>query len=489
MDKLTIQSEKPKSTDPYTAVRWSAASKYGAQAVQFGVSLFLARLLAPEYFGLLGMATVITGFAKTLKNLGFNAAIVQRSDIDQKLLSTLFWVNLGFCISITTVLVCASPAVAWIYRDVRVTPLVAVLSLNITINSFCTVPSALLQKQLAFKKLAIREIGAVVVSGAVGISCAILGWGVWALVAAAVSSSLVGAILLNAAEPFVPSLVLDRSRLKECLKFGLNITGFNLFNYFARNADNLIIGVFLGPIALGYYSLAYRFMLLPRDSISRVVSRVLFPKLSQSQDDDKALSRIFLKTCGAIAFVSFPIMFGFAVLADSIISHLIGEKWAPAILVVMILSPLGAIQSIWTPIGQLYLAKGRSDRYFRFGVIGGVLFVLSFLAGVPWGIVGVATSYAVMCLVWIPLSYSDACKDIDGLTVGAIWREVRCSIGNALVMAFVVFTVQTACQYCEISKIAELTMCIAAGCLVYSVASYASNRKALADLSPLCRFS
>jgi len=436
-----------KQQDTYSAIRWSAASKYGAQAVQLGVSLLLARLLAPEYFGLLGMATVITGFAKTLKNLGFNAAIIQRQDIDQKLLSTLFWVNLGFCSLITLALVSISPLVAWLYQDSRVTPLVAVLSLNILINSFCTVPSALLQRRLEFKKLAIREIGGVVVSGATGITCALLGWGVWSLVAASMASSITNVVLLNIVEPFWPSWTLDRTRLKECLEFGLNITGFNVFNYFMRNSDNLIIGIFLGPVALGYYSLAYKFMLLPRDSITRVLTRVLFPKFSRLQEDDVQLANVYLKAIGCIAFITFPAMAGFAVLADSFVCVMLGAKWLPVIPLIWVLVPIGAIQSIWPLTGQILLAKGRANWYFRQGMIRGLMFVGAFLLGVKWGVLGVAVAFGITCLIWTPIAFWIAILQIKALT----WSRVFGNLFPSLVLTILMVCSMLMCQYALVS--------------------------------------
>lgn len=165
--------------DVYSAVRWSALSKYGAQGMQFVVSIVLARILAPEYFGLLGMATVVTGFVKVFKNLGFGSVIIQRKEIDDKLLSTLFWVNLGVCILITGVLLGLAPLAAMMYSDPRVTALVMVLSLNFIVTGFSTIPSSLLQRRLQFKKLAIREVGGVIVSGATAITMALLGFGVW----------------------------------------------------------------------------------------------------------------------------------------------------------------------------------------------------------------------------------------------------------------------------------------------------------------------
>ena len=431
------QSERTKSTDTYTAVRWSAASKYGAMLVQFAVSLLLARLLAPEYFGLLGMATVVTGFAKTLKSLGFNAVIIQRKDMDHALLSTLFWGNLAFCSLVTILLILASPIASWIYQDSRVAPIVAVLALNIFLNSFCTVPSSLLVRKLEFKKLAVREIGGVVASAIVGVSFALADFGVWALVFSTTAASLTIVVMLNVVEPFWPSLTLDRTRLKECLKFGLNITGYNIFSFFSKNADNLIIGVFLGPLALGYYSLAYRFMRLLRDSVSRLISRVLFPKLSELQNDDNKLAKAFLRTVCGVALFTFPAAIGLALLAGPLVEAFLGTKWMPAVPAISSLAIVGAIQSLTVLSGPIYLAKQRADWMFRWGIVVSIAYVLAFLLGVNWKLNGVAWCYMVANVTLVVPEFMIPFKLVDGLTMRRLLMALAPFVFATIVMTVV----------------------------------------------------
>lgn len=400
----------------YSAVRWSAASRYAAQGTQFAISLVMARLLAPELFGLLGMATVFTGFAKVLNNLGFGAAIIQRKDVDQALLSSIFWVNLCLCSVLTLGAIAASPLVGWLYDDERVPPILIALSANLFIAGFVTVPAAMLQKQLDFKSLAVREIGSVVVMGLTGITLAWLNFGVWALVIASIAQQLSAALLLNAVSTFRPTRQLDRHRLRECVRFGIGITGTNIFNYFSRNADNVIIGVALGPLALGYYGFAYKLMLFPRNALTQVVNRVLFPKLSSIQDNDSEITEIVRKAAITIAAISFPLAACVMLFADPVIPQVLGEKWKPAIPLVIILAPVGAMQSLWSIATQIMLAKGRSDLFFRWGITNGFLMISSFLIGILFGVQGVATSYAIACFFWIPITFYMSFQLVEGLT-------------------------------------------------------------------------
>ena len=303
------------------------------------------------------------------------------------------------------------------------------------------------------------------------------------------ASSAMQMILINLAVPFRPRLVYDREGLSECFRFGLNLTGFNFFNYFARNADNFIIGVFLGPVALGYYSVAYKLMLLPRDSITSVITRVLFPKFSQMQDDDERLANAYLRACGAIAMITFPMMFGLAAVAEPFVRVVLGEKWLAAVPLIWILAPLGAVQSLWNTAGQLFLAKGRAELHFRLGVVGGVLFVCSFLVGVPWGVTGVAIAYAVACAFWIPIWFKVAFSLVGPLSLRRFATEILPHVADSILMGLAVLCFQSILHQFSISMEWVLAASTVFGMAVYGMLLFRRQSTALDDLIKLLPFS
>jgi len=413
---MKTETPKPQQGNVYSAVRWSAMSKYGAQATQFGISLVMARLLAPEYFGLVGMAAAVTGFASTLKNIGFNTAIIQRDDIDHDLLSTLFWVNLGLASVLTLGLAFSAPFFASLYGDTRVAPIIAVLSLPIFINSLGMVPSSLLNRELAFKSLAIREIGAVIATGATSLTLATLGWGVWALVGGTICGSIANAILVYFAKPFFPRFVVDRVRLSSCLRFGLNIAGLNLFTHFARNVDSLIIGMYLGPAALGLYSIGIKLVTLPRESISGVITRVMLPKMSRSKNDKGRTAKLFLQASSSVAFVTFPIIALIGICSDSLVRILLGETWLPAIPIIIAMCPAGFFQSLSRITGQVYLAEGRSDIYLKTGIFMAVVKLTFFVIASQISIVAMAVALAIASLVELVINIRVCSNLIETIT-------------------------------------------------------------------------
>ncbi|NES21169.1 MAG: MOP flippase family protein [Symploca sp. SIO3E6] len=378
-----------------SSVKWSSISQVARQVMQFVTIAIFANLLSPEDFGLVGMATIVIGFIDLFKDLGTSAAVIQRKNISDELLYSIFWINVFFGTLGSVILFFGSPLVALFYQEPEINLILKVLSLSFFLSGISILQKAILEKKLAFNTLAKIEIVAIFAGSCVGITLAFLGFGVWSLVTQTLTVVTVTTILLWASTRWKPKMIFRWSEVKEVSSYSLNLTGFNSFNYFVRNADYLLIGKFLGSQSLGYYTLAYRLMLYPIQNISHVISRVMFPVFSQIQDDNAKLRTAYLKVVGMISVITFPIMFGLWALAEPFILTVFGNQWQPVILLLMILVPVGMSQSLETTVGTIYQTKGRTDWMFRFSLVEGTVFVTAWIIGLRWGIYGVATAYAV----------------------------------------------------------------------------------------------
>ncbi len=378
-----------------SGVRWSSVAQIVRQIMQFLTTAVLARLLSPSDFGLVGMATVITGFISIFNDLGTSAAIIQRKQISDSLVSTIFWVNVIIGLLASLILLVCSPLVAIFYREPRVTEVLRVLALTFIISGFSIAHKAILEKKIAFRILAKIEIISVILGSITGISSAFLGLGVWSLVVQTLVFVSSTSILLWLTSQWKPQFVFCVNDLREVSSYSLNLTGFSVFNYFVRNADYILIGRFLGSQDLGYYTLAYRLMLYPLQNVSSVIGRVMFPVLSQFQDDNVKFRSVYLKAIATISLIVFPLMTGLCVLAEPFILVVFGQQWRPVIILLIILSPLGMIQALATTVGNIYNAKGRTDWLFIWGIVTGFLAIIAFIIGLHWGIIGVASAYAI----------------------------------------------------------------------------------------------
>ena len=468
-------------TTATSGVKWSSVSHFGRRGLSLLTNIVLARLLVPADFGLLGMAAVVIGFVEVFRDMGTASAIIQRQNVSDDLLSSIFWVNAVFGCVAMVVLLLISPVFGLFYRNESVVPILQLLSFSFPLSGLAILQQALMERRLAFQTLAKIEIFSAAMAAAVGITSASLGQGVWSLVYQTLTSTTLTTALLWLSTHWRPKFVFSWKETRSVLSFSLNLTAFNVLNYFARNADNFLIGRYLGAQSLGYYDLAYRVMVYPLQGISAVIGRVMFPLYSQMQGDLKAFRNAYLSIAWAIAFVSFPTMLGLTVVAQGFVLTVFGDKWQPVIELLVILAPLGAIQSIASTVGSIYQARGRTDWLLRWEIAASTLIIVAFVVGLNWGVVGVATAYATvfLLLVYPSFAISFSLIDLGVHQLGEVlWRPMICS----LMMATVVVMVSHMMTGNGLSGWPALLVQVAVGVVCYLAFTWMLNRKQMTTL-------
>jgi O-antigen/teichoic acid export membrane protein len=462
-------------------VKWSGISQIFRQGSQIITSIILARLLAPEDFGLLGMALVFTGLVAIFNDFGIGSAIVQKQNLDDKNISSIFWFSLLIGFFVLLIIIAAAPFIAIFFNQSALTPIISVMSLSFIFISLSTVQNSLLLKNLKFKKLTFLEVFSTIFSGVLGISLAFLGYGVWSLVWQSVTATIVYTLLVWITNDWKPKLYFDWKDIKSIIGFTGNLSGFNLLNYFSRNADKLLIGKFLGAIDLGYYILAYTIMLYPLSNISSVLSKVMFPTFSQIQHDNFKFRLFYLKLTKYIAFITFPLMLGLFAVANEFISTIYSEKWAPVIFLIKVLSIIGLGQSIGTTVGSIYLSKGKTDWMFRWGIFSSIIVVGAILIGMRWGINGVAISYAIASLLLTYPSFAIPFRLIN-LKFKDFVLNLKEEAATSLIMFIIVMAVLTIQRHFLFSSKIILISSIAIGVMSYLVAVIAINNSTYKEL-------
>ena len=384
------------------------------------------------------MVVVFTGFASVFTDMGFGAALVQKLDLTQHHKNAVFWISVAVGALLTLIFAAAAPYIASFYGVPALQPITLAISIIFFINAFATVKLALLQKAMDFRTLAAAQLTATVLSGLVAIYLAFSGFGVWSIVAMYVASAAVNVAVLWIITPWRPDFSLRWDAVQDLSKFSRNFVGFSAFNYWTRNGDNLLIGRFVGSAALGIYARSYTILLLPVWQVSGVITNVMFPALSAIQKDVKRVRELYLSSISVISLVTFPLTLGLFVVSRSFVLALFGDKWAAMIPLLQIFSLLGAIQSISTTVGWIYTSQGRTDIMFRFGLISGSIFIISFFVGLRWGTLGVAVAYTIAnFLLWYP-TWSIPARLID-LDFVTMLRRLAPTFYGAGTMAFAVW--------------------------------------------------
>ena len=377
---------------------WSTLATVGRQVLSFASVATVARLLGPKAYGVMGMANLLIVFILVFRDLGTGTAIIQRLSISNRLLSSLFWVNCLLGMAMSLAVVGVSPLAAAFFHTHELIPILSTLSLSFWLTSCGIVQSSILRREMRFKTLAVVDLVSGLISYLVALSFAFTGFGVWSLVFANLANSVAATLMYWFASEWRPSREFDAAEVKSVVGFSLNLSGFGVVNYFGRNADNIIVGKLLGQAQLGDYQMAYNLMLTPIQNISSVMAQVTLPAFARIQDDNERFCQAYIRSCMMIGLITFPVMAGLGIVADPLIRALLGAKWVGAILIFQILAPVGLVQSVQTTIGQIFVAKGRTDWFFWWGMVSAIIFVIAFLIGVRFGTAGVAAAY---CIVYI----------------------------------------------------------------------------------------
>ena len=422
--------------------------------LQMGSTVVLARLLAPEDFGLIGMVAVVIGFAGLFKDLGLSTATIQKSEIDGEQVSTLFWINFAISCATAVVVALLSPVVAWFYGEPRLTWITLALTSSFIFGGLTVQHQALLRRQMNFVSLAKIEVISMSIAVVSAVVSAWYGVGYWALVIVQLVIAATNAIGVWIACSWRPGFPVQSSRIGSMLAFGGNLTGFNIVNFFSRNLDNVLIGQYWGSQELGLYTQAYRLVLLPIVQINSPISSVALPALSSLQAEPQKYCKYYYKAILLISSFGMPMIGFLFASADSVILTLLGKQWLDAVPIFRFLMPAAFNATIGVGMGWVYQSLGRVDRQLRWGVVSSIINIILFAIGVRWGAIGVAAAYGlsrpfflvagfIYCYKGTPLRLTELAKTLFlptfasiGAAIGliAINRLLPFGLNNAIAL-------------------------------------------------------
>jgi len=382
-----------------------ALARLCAQGASFvlraGSLMVLARLLSPNDFGLVGMVTAFTGVLTLFRDFGLSAAAVQRTNVTQEQISTLFWINLLAGALLGLLALAMAPAIAAFYHEPQLFAVTTALAAGFVFNAAGTQHSALLQRQMRFTALAIINMVALAVGTTIAIAGAEAGYGYWALVAMTLSSPLVATIGFWLATRWVPGAPHRRVGIRSMMHFGGALTFTGLIVYVGYNAEKVLIGRFWGVDAIGIYGRAYQLINIPTDNLNSAVGEVAFSALSRLHDDPVRLKTYFLSGFSLILGLTLPITIACALFADDVVLVFLGPTWKDAAGIVRLLAPTIAVFSIINPLGWLIFSIGFVARGMKAAPVLATIMVTGYVVGLPYGPKGVAFAYSAVLTLWL----------------------------------------------------------------------------------------
>jgi O-antigen/teichoic acid export membrane protein len=391
----------------------------GGQGVSVLVYFALAALLTPTDFGLVGVASAWIGLLNAFAEMGFNAALIQREQLRPDHLSTTFAINAASGVVLALVGVGLSWPAALLLRNPSVQPVMAALSAGFVVRACGLTHSAVAQRQLQFRELAIRDVAANLVGGAVGVGLAVAGAGVWSLVAFTLVSAALSVIGVWLVVPWRPRAAeVSRNAAVELWSFGARMLGFSLFKAAVQNSDRLVLGHALGATAVGFYTLAWRVTIFPISLLASGLGSYLFPLLSRLQSDLETARRHFVRLTTVAVAVAIPLVVCGFTLAGWL-PRVFGAHWTPAVAVVRVLAAAAMVQVVFGLAGQLMKAFGRPHWLLWWSVGLAAATSAGLWVGSAWGLSGAAAGYTLAHLAALPFIVAG----IQGL-LHLRWRDM-----------------------------------------------------------------
>ncbi len=387
-------------------------SRIAGIGLRFLSTGILARMISRDDFGLFAMTAVISGFLGIFMDVGLSQATIQKPEINHRQISTLFWINVALGVVIAVVFAISAPWIASFYGQPALLGMIPVLALSFLFGSLGLQHLALLTRNMRYALLAGIEILSMAAGVVTAIWMARSGMGYWSLVGMAVAPPVVKSMAAWVALRWLPGLPSRGNGVRGMLKFGGDILGFNVVNYFSRQADTILVAKFCGAAPVAVYEKAYSLLLMPVGQINGPLGAVTIPALSRLQDDHDRFRRYYLNAILLVCSLSMPVIAGITLFSDEVVLVWLGRDWASSAELFRLLAAAALIGGISNPAGWVLISLGLTKRYRLLGLANSAVIVAAFVIGLLVGpkeagqfgsMRGVAIGYSLaMLLNFVP---------------------------------------------------------------------------------------
>ncbi len=463
-----------------TGVAWTSVERFTQQIIQFVIGIAIARILAPQDYGIIGMTAIFFAVATTFIDSGFGSALIQNKNRNETDYSTCFYFNVIVGVILYVILWLASPTIADFYRTPILCDVTRVLGLTMLVNSLSISQTAKMTVEMRFKEMAIISIVTQFGTGLIGLYLAYIGWGVWALVFQQLSSCIARLLMMELFLKWYPRLVFSKASFKHMFSYGSKILCSGLINTIYNNLYTLVIGKAFSAKEVGYYNRGNQFAILPTTTILSIFMKVAFPLMAEVQDDVEKLKTAYKKFLRVPLFVLYPILFGLIALAKPLILVLLGEKWLPAVPLLQVL----CIGSFFDPLTNINLnilyVKGRTDLVLRLELIKKPIAFILLFSMIPLGLWWLCFGRAIYGFI----AYSFNCYYTGKFINFGFWKQMYYNV-PVLLKSGLMGALCYGCLYVFDKPLVQLLVGIVVGIFSYFIMAFVTKDETLNDVKQI----
>lgn len=461
---------------------WSAIDNAAQFGVTFIVSIVLARLLTPDDYGLIGIVTIFTAVCQTIINGGFTTALIRKKDVTEDDYNTVFIVNLGMSLFLYCIIYFCAPIIASFFGRIELIELTRVASLGIIVGAFAMVQQTRLTKRIDFKSQTKITIIASITSGILGIICALLGFGVWAIVIQQLSSQLLRTILLWIVNKWIPRLFFSVNSFYELFGFGWKMMVSALLETIWKELYQVVVGKFYNPATLGQYTRSKQFSTLFSNNLTSVIERVTYPVLSTIQGEQERLISAYRKIIKLTMFVTAICMFFLGAVSEPLLFCLIGPQWSEAALYLPLICISGSLYPLQAINLNMLKVQGRSDLFLGLEILKKIIALAPLFIGAFVGIMPMLYTNIVTSIISYFLN-----SHYSGKYLGySSWMQLRDISKSCLLASFVAIAVYFL-KFLPLSYWIILPMQIIVGIIVFVILCKITNNEELKEIIQLSK--
>lgn len=448
-------------------IAWSGIDNVAQMGVTFLVGIVLARLLSPDDYGLIGLITIVTAVCTTLVNGGFSTSLIRKKDATDDDYNTAFIVNLGMSLLLYGIIYFCAPFIADFFGREELMYLTRVSSLGLIVGALSLVQRVRLTKRIDFKSQTKITLTASITSGVIGITMALLGFGVWALVTQQLSAQILRTILLWHVNKWIPKFRFSRESFYNLFGFGWKMMLSGLLDTVWKELYQVVVGKFYSPATLGQYTRAKHYSQLLSSNLTNVIQRVTYPVLSNIQDDKERMVKAYRKMITTTMFITAISMFFLGAIAEPLIYCLIGAKWHEAATYLPLICISGSTYPLQAMNLNMLQVQGRSDLFLGLEIAKKIIAVGPLMVGAFVGIMPMLyTNIITIIIAYFLNSY------YSGKLIGyPSWMQIKDiapSYGVATLVALSVYFL----KYLPITNWGILPLQIIIGAVVFFVVTH-----------------
>lgn len=450
---------------------WQLMQKILIQLISFGVSVVLARILMPDDFGVVALAGMFLILVGIFVDNGLGTALVQKKDADELDYNTVFYSNILFAFIIYTIVYICAPLVGTIFKNPQIVAVIRVMGLGIPISSFSGVPNAIVSKRMEFKKFFFSSLLGSILSAIVGLSMVFMGYGVWALVGQNLVSTIANTIVLIYIVHWKPSFMFSKQRFYSLFSYGWKIMASNVIGTFFSQLKGYAIGLKYSATDLAYYNRGEGVPGIIYNNISASINIVLFPALSQLQEDKNAVRHALSKSMQTASFFLMPLLLGLAAISDNFVQIVYTSKWMAVVPFMQVICLMNCFDLLGAANIQALKAVGHAETLLKLEIYKKPLMLAILIGCMFISPLAIAIGQFVYSLIALAINAYPNRKYVN-YPLKDQFLDISNSLSTACIMALIVYFIGKL----PFNIYTILCLQIVSGIIIYALLAYFFNK-------------